>query len=125
MPDNFISGNEAYTKLGATSYTFNRWTLPIEGGVKKFFAFGSKFQRTTPGGISTQIVLEGPYNRGNMPLVLHAVYDVHLGFEAGVEMVVSARLANIEYGVAISQGGDPAGCKCTFESDGDFGINFT
>lgn len=126
MPDNFISGNDSYVKLGALAYNFGEWKLPIDGGVKKFFAFGSKFQRTLPGGIAAAPVVSGPYNAGNMPLALHAVYELHLGFAAGVELVVNARVSNIEFGSKIEAGGEPGGqCSVTFESEGDFGITFT
>lgn len=126
MPDNYISGNDAYVALGAVEYGFNKWTIPITGGVRKFFAFGSRYQRTLPGGISAQISLEGAYNQGNMPLVLHTVYAIHLGWEEGVEIVVNGRLDNIEFSNAIGQGGEPGGqAKCTFESDGEFTVEFT
>ena len=125
MPDNFISGNDGYTKLGAVAYNFGKWTFPIDGGVKKFFAFGSAFQRTSAGGISGQVTLEGPYNQGNMPLVLHTVYELHLGWAVGVEIVVNARLANIEYSNEVSAGGEPGGVSCVFESDGAFTVSFT
>lgn len=125
MPDNFISGNEAYVKLGVAAYSFNKWRIPIDGGVKKFFAFGSNFQLTLPGGIGAQIVVEGPYNQGNMPLVLNNLYAVHLGWMAGVEILVTARLAKIEYNNQLSSGGEPGGATCTFESHGAFAVSFT
>lgn len=126
MSDNFISGNDAYVALDSVEYAFNKWTLPIEGGIRKFFAFGSKFQRTLPGGISSTIQLDGPYNQGNMPLALHALVEVHLGWEQGVELVVPARVANIEFSNAIGQGGEPGGqARVTLESNGEFQVEFT
>lgn len=120
MPDTFYGGDTAYVKLGAASYSFNNWELPIDGGTKKFFAFGSNYQRTTAGGISGEVVCTGPYNVGNMPLVVNTIYELHLGHAPGVEHVVSARLANIKLSSTIDQGGDPDTIACTFFSDGAF-----
>ncbi|AWM40309.1 hypothetical protein GobsT_12220 [Gemmata obscuriglobus] len=125
MPDNFISGNNSYVKLGAVAFSFNKWRLPLDGGVKKFFAFGHNFQRTLPGGVAGAPVCEGPYNAGNMPLALGALVVLHLGFAAGVELAVNARVSTIEYSSEISAGGDPAQCSVGFETDGEFTINFT
>jgi hypothetical protein len=126
VPDNFISGNEGYVKLGATAYTFGEWQFPVEGGTRKFFAFGSDFQKTLPGGKSAQVTVKGPYNAGNMALVVGDVYEMHLGWAAGVELVVSARLDKVDFGNKIGQGGEPGGqISCTFESEGAFGISFT
>ncbi len=125
MPDNFISGNEIYIKLGAVSYSFSKWRLPIDGGVKKFFAAGHNFQRTLPGGIAGQPQVSGPYNQGNMPLVVNVVYELHLGWAAGIELVISGRVANIEYSNEVSAGGEPGQCSVTFESDGIFTVSFT
>ncbi len=125
MPDNFISGNDSYVKLGAASYSFGKWRLPVEGGVKKFFAFGHNFQRTTAGGVSATPVVEGPYNAGNMPLVVNQVYEVHLGFAVGVELVLNARLSTVEYSTQISAGDDPGQVSVTFESDGVFTIAYS
>lgn len=125
MPDNFISGNASYVKLGVLEYSFNKWRLPIDGGVKKFFAFGHNFQRTLPGGVAGQPQVSGPYNAGNMPLTINALYELHLGWAVGVELVVTARCANIEYGSEINAGGDPGQCSVTFESDGPFTVVFT
>ncbi len=125
MPDNFISGNDSYVKLGAQSYSFSKWRLPVDGGVKKFFTFGSNFQRTTAGGIAATPVVEGPYNSGNMPLTVNTVYELHLGFAVGVELVLNARLSSVEFSTEISAGGDPGQCSVTFESDGAFSVSFT
>jgi hypothetical protein len=130
MPDNFIDGNDAFVTMtappaAAVSYHFRKWSIPIEGGVRKFFAFGSKFQRTLPGGISSQVILEGAYNQGNMPLALHQLYAIELGWEVGISIEVTGRLANIEFSNEIGQGGEPGGqARCTFESDGSFDITF-
>ncbi len=126
MPDNYISGNDGYVKLGIVDYGFGEWSFPVEGGVKRFFAFGSKFQRTLPGGISAQINMKGAYNQGNMPLVLHNVYELHLGWAVGIELTVSGRLDKVHYSNKIGPGGEPGGqCEVTFESEGAFGISFT
>ncbi len=126
MADNFISGNDGFAKLGTDAYNFNKWALPIEGGTKKFFAFGSDFQRTLPGGKSAQVSMEGAYNQSNMPLTIGTVYALHLGWAVGIELALSARCSNIEYSNAIGQGGEPGGqCKVTFDSEGTFTIIFT
>ena len=126
MPDNFISGNESYVKLGAVSYQFGKWKIPIDGGTKTFFAFGSNFQRTLPGGIKGQPSVEGAYDQGNMPLTVGALYELHLGWTTGVELVVNARLSTVEFGSEIGAGGEPGG-KVTagFESHGPFSVAFT
>ena len=124
MADNFISGNESYVRLGSLSYSFAKWRLPIDAGVKKFFAFGSAAQRTLPGGYAGTPVCEGPYNAGNMPLALGALVELHLGFAPGVELAVNARIGSIEFSTEVSSGGEPAQCSVTFETHGDFTISF-
>lgn len=125
MPDAFISGNSSYFRLGAVSYSFNGWRLNVDPGLKKFFAFGSAFQRTLPGGFAASISADGPYNAGNMPLTPGVVYEAHLGFDTGIEFVVSARLGPVDYTNKIQAGGDPATISVTLESEGAFSINFT
>ncbi len=125
MPDNFISGVDGYVKLGALAYNFKNWKLSVDPGLKKFFAFGSAFQRTLPGGIAGVITCTGPLNKGNTPLVPGVVYEFHLGWAFGLELVVNARLGPTDFETEISQGGDPAGVSITADSEGAFGISFT
>lgn len=121
----FISGNDAYVKLGAVSYNFATWKLSVDPGNKKFFAFGSRSQRTLPGGIAATITCDGPLNKGSTPLVPGTVYEFHLGWELGVELVVNARLGPTEFETAIAAGGDPASVSITADSEGDFTFSFT
>ena len=121
----YISGNDGYVKLGALSYSFRNWRLTVDPGLKKFFAFGSAFQRTLPGGFAATLTAEGPYDAGNTPLVPGTVYEFHLGFAVGVEFVCNARLGPVEYGTEIAPGGDPATVNITADSDGTFSIIFT
>lgn len=126
MPDNFISGNDAYVKLGVVEYAWKKWTLPVKGGTKVFFAFGSDFQRTLPGGKGAQITCEGAYNQGNMPLTVGVVYELHLGFADSIELVISARLSDPTFSAEIGAGGEPGGqLNAVFDSDGPFSIVFT
>ncbi len=123
MADAFVSGNEGYVQLGATRYTFGKWSLAMDFGVKKFNAFGHNFQRTTAGAVAGQITAEGPYNAGNMPLAGNTVYTFHLGFAPGLELLLNARVSNLEYATEIG-GTDPSQIKLTAESDGEFTIGF-
>jgi hypothetical protein len=126
VADNFIGGNDAYVQLDEILYSFKNWGFPIDGGTRKFFSFGSDFQRTLPGGKSAQVTMEGAYNQGNMPLVIGVVYEVHCGWEEGIEFLVSCRIDKIEYSNEIGAGGEPGGqCKVTMESEGSFVIDFT
>lgn len=121
----FISGNDGYVKLGATSYSFNNWKLTVDPGNKKFFAFGSRFQRTLPGGVAGTISASGPYNSGSTALAPGTVYEFHLGWEAGVEIVVSARLGPVDFTNAVQPGGEPGTVGITADSEGTFTISFT
>ncbi len=125
MADQIISGNNCYVALGAQTYSFGKWRLPIEMGTKKFnmMGFGGA-QLTTPGGYSATPVVEGPYNVGNMPLTIGALYVLHLGLDVGIEVVLTARLSNVEFSVEVG-GSDPAGVSCTFDSHGAFSLSFT
>ncbi len=126
MPDNFVSGNDGFVKLGTVDYAFKKWSFPVKGGTKVFFAFGSDFQRTLPGGKGAQITLEGAYDQGNMPLTVGMLYELHLGWSVGVELVVSARLSDPTFSNEIGAGGEPGGqVGVTFDSDGPFTIIFT
>jgi hypothetical protein len=125
VPDNFISGNDMYVKLGSTEYSFGAWTFTVDGGNKKFFAAGSAFQRTLPGGIAGTVEADGPYNSGNMPLQVGVVYEFHLGLETGDEFIVDARLGNVKYGNKIDAGGQPASCSISADSDGEFNIELS
>ena len=61
-----------------------------------------------------------------MPLVLQQLYVIHLGWDVGVELVVTARLNKITYSNEIAQGGEPGGqASCEFLSDGVFTVSFT
>jgi hypothetical protein len=125
MPEpNFISGQDMYVQLGSTQYAFSNWTFTIDPGNKKFFAAGSAFQRTLPGGIAGTIEADGPYDSGNMPLQAGQIYEFHLGLETGDEFVVSARLGPVKYKNQVA-GSDPANCSITADSDGEFDIDLT
>lgn len=112
--------------LDTINYAFKKWAFPVKGGTKVFFAFGSDFQRTLPGGKGAQITLDGAYNQGNMPLVIGQVYPLHLGWDVMTELEVTARLADVNYSAEIGAGGEPGGqCQAVFESDGPFEVSFT
>lgn len=125
MADNYISGNEGYILLGAQPYGWKKWGFAVKGGTKVFFAFGSDFQRTLPGGKGAQITCEGAHDQGNMPLAVGTVYELHLGWAAGVELVVNARLADPSFSNEIGSGGEPGGqSSVMFESEGPFSVEF-
>lgn len=119
------SGNDAFVKLGATTMAFAKWSLDFDSGNKKFFAFGSAFQRTLEGGKGATITLEGPYDNATMSLTMGTVFEIHLGLTAALELIVSGRLADGSIGTEIAQGGDPAGISVKFDSDGSFALAFT
>jgi hypothetical protein len=120
MPDNFISGSDAYASVGGSSMNFNRWSVDMEGGIKKFYAFGSAFQRTLEGPNAATITLEGPYNQSNMAIAKNTVYALLLGWETSVEFSVSGRCESISFSTEISESGDPATVRVVFASDGSF-----
>ncbi len=120
MADNYIGGADGYVKLGATAYNFAKWTCEFDPGNIKFFAFGSSFQITLPSGKSAKLSFEGPYNQGNMPLTPGTVYEFHLGWMVGIEIVVSARLGPLKVSNEIKQGGEPAPVSCEADSHGSF-----
>ncbi len=121
----FISGNDGYLKIGALSYSFNEWKLNVEPGNKKFFAFGSAFQQTLPGGCAATITATGPYNAGATPLVPGALAEFHLGWATGIEFVVTARLGAVDWSNKIQPGGDPGTVGITADSHGIFAISFS
>jgi len=120
-----VSGNDAFVKLGATTYAFRKWRLNFNAGVKIYHAFGSPAQKTTEGGYGGTITLEGPYDTGAMALVMGTLYTIHLGLTAALELIVAGRLADGELGAEMTPGGDPADIAVNFASDGVFAIAFT
>jgi hypothetical protein len=121
----YTSGNDAAVKLGATSYGFAKWELNFDSGNKIFFAFGSAFQRTLEGGKGGRVTLTGPYDEGNMVLVMGQTYELHLMLTAALELIVTGRVADGNIGTEIAQGGDPAGISVNFDTDGSFALAFT
>lgn len=125
MPDNFIAGTGGYVKFGSVNYQFNKWRISIAANNKKFFAFPVPFQRTLPGPNASTITCEGFHDVGNMPLVTGALVELHLGWDAGLEIVVIARVGDGEYGNELKTGDEPGGTiSRTFDSHGAFTLSF-
>lgn len=127
MAYNPISGNNLTLSLAATAYTFGEWTYTIDGGIKKYFAAGSFFQRTLPGGVAGKITAKGTYDAGNMALAVGTVYAVILGIDSVLTLTFtcSARLASVEYHNVIESGGTGMSCTIELDTDGSFTLTNT
>ncbi len=100
MADNYLSGKDAYVKLGSAAYSFAKWTADIRTGAPKVNNFTSGgFDANVQGFTGATINLTGPYNEGNMPLTGGQTYVFHLGFitgAPGVELQITARVTSIK-----------------------------
>ncbi len=96
MPHNYISGKDGYVLVNDAEFAFDKWGLKVKTktpSVKNFTSQG--FEETVKGFTDGTISLSGPYDQGNMPLESGEVYEFHLGWKAGIEIVVNARVQEI------------------------------
>lgn len=92
----YLSGKSGYVKVGAGTYSFGKWRLPMKGGAPKVTNFTSLgFQALVPGIISGTVILSGPWNVGNTPIAVGFAYVFHLGLDTGLELAVTALVTDI------------------------------
>jgi hypothetical protein len=118
MPFTPKSGTTGFVKLGAATYAFGKWKLAIKGGTPPVTNFtGGGFQQIVPGVVKGTLTLSGPWDYGNMPLVVNTSYVFHLGLDTGIELVVTAQVSGIEPEDDVE---DAARVTVTAESNGAF-----
>ncbi len=114
----FLSGTTGFVSVGAAVFAFDKWRLSIKSGAPKTTNFtGAGFQTNVAGVVGGSLSLSGPYDRGAMPFAANAVYNFTLGMDAGVSIVVPARVTGIDVDNSVE---DAPRVSLTAESTGTF-----
>lgn len=117
MPFAPKSGITGFVKLGSTTYAFGKWSLAMKAGTPKVTNFTSAYQAVVAGVVSATLTLSGPWDYGNMPLVIGTSYVFHLGLDTGVELSLTAIVSGITPENDVE---DAARVTVTAESNGSF-----
>ena len=128
MPANYLSGITGFVaiaaagggEMGASDYTFAKWSVSLKTNLPKVNNFSSAFQLLVAGLQDATIQLEGPYNEGNMPLTTGVQYDFFLGWVSGIYLSVPAFVESIDPDNDID--GAPR-IKVTAKSSGSFTVS--
>lgn len=115
MATNFLAGKAGYVKVGATSYSFGKWSFACKAGLVKVTNFNSGGQRQQVVGIiEGTLQMEGPYDQGNMPFVVGTGYTWILGYTTGIQITIYAIIESVEPAVDAE---GAATLKITAQSD--------
>jgi hypothetical protein len=96
MAANYLSGVQAAVLIGATPYSFSKWSIPIEIDLPKITNFTSQaFQAIVAAVTRGTITLQGPYNQGNMPFTAGSSYTFILQYTNSVSITVTALIEQI------------------------------
>jgi hypothetical protein len=97
MPDAYVSGLTGSVKIGATSFSFDRWKLTIKTVLVEVTNFTSGgFQQFVTAITGATLTVSGPYNTGNMAFVCGVAYIWILGFTALIALTVTAIIETLE-----------------------------
>src|SRR6185437_7116347 len=97
MAQNFISGKNGYVNVEGVAYSFGKWRCPMTAGTPKVFNFnGGGFEQYVSGLIGAKVTLEGPWDVGNMPLVVGNTYTFTLGVSVSVFLTVAGIVNSVE-----------------------------
>lgn len=117
MPFNPIGGPSGSVLVAGVPYAFGKWRCGMKANLPRVNNFTSAFQQLVVGLKSNSITLEGPYDGGNMPLTVGNSYAFTLRFTAGLDLLITALVAEISPSQDIE---DAARISITCESSGTF-----
>ncbi len=91
-----LSGKTGYVLIGGIPYRFGKWDLPMTAGVPKAFNFvDAPYEVYVSGLIGAKLTADGPYDAGNMGMIVSNTYVFSLGWTntlfVGVTSTVSTR----------------------------------
>lgn len=91
-----ISGKLAFVLINSTDFSFDEYTMNIDGELPDMSHFGAGGGVYLVDGVTiNDVELSGPYDIGNMPLTRGAEYDVSLGLAVGIMLEATCRVAKI------------------------------
>ncbi len=90
------SGKLGYVEIGAVNYNFEEWDITISGDLPDMSHFRcGGGRKLVPGIVVSDVSLKGPHDVGAMALTATTEYVIHLGLDAGLELLVTARCSDI------------------------------
>lgn len=114
-----LTGITGYVKVGGASLAFSKWKLAIKVGLPKLTNFLTQgFQKNGRGVKGATVTISGPFDAA-MPLIAGTVYEFTLGWDAGLEIVVSARVGQSDLDNDVEQNPNAG---FTAESTGPFSV---
>ena len=97
MAQNLLSGITSYCNVGGPSLSTGKWkaahhtkAVPVNN------MNGGGFEQNVQGLTGSDVTMSAPYDAGNMPFTSGEVYNWHLGLMPGLEILVPARITNLE-----------------------------
>ncbi len=93
----FLSGKDGSVKIGATSFAFGKWRVPLKIGLPKVTNFTSQgAQLLVTGVYAGTVIVEGPWDVGNMPFALGQSAVWLLGVSNAIALSVTGYIESIE-----------------------------
>lgn len=91
-----LSGKTGFVALAGRKYRFGKWDLPLTMNTPKANNFiDAPFSIFVGGLFEAKLTCDGPYDLGNMPLVLGNVYIFTLGWTPAVSFTVTGYLNSL------------------------------
>jgi hypothetical protein len=117
-----LAGNVLTITGEVAEYAFGKWRIPMQSNLPRVNNFTSAYQVLRKGLIRANIVLEGPYDAGNMPLAVNGSYLFTLGWTASLALEVTAVVNDITPDNNVE---DAPRCNISAESSGAFTARIT
>jgi len=90
MSFNPLSGIVGAVTINAATFALGKWTFDMECGIPNVNNFTSAYQQIVPGVTKGTLHISGPYDGGNMPLVVGTSYAFVLKASASISLTVTA-----------------------------------
>ena len=118
MADNFIVGKSGSVKIGAVSYSFDKWKVSFHAVLPVITNFTSGgYQALLSGLVDGTVTISGPYNNTNMGFTVGTTYTWLLNLTDAVGLSVPAIIESLEPDDAVA---DSPRISITAKSTGSF-----
>lgn len=122
MAFNPASGKEGSVLIGTVPYAFKNWKINSGQELPKVNNFtGGGFQQVVGGLEGGELTFEGPWDVGNMPIVVGNSYTFICAVNGSVSVSVPAIVGKIEFGTDVE---DAARVKVSAQTNGSFSVEF-
>ncbi len=86
-----LSGKTGYVTVGGLAFRFGKWSLPMTCRTPAANNFvDAPYEVYVSGLLGAKLTCSGPYDAGNMPLVIGNAYVFVLGFTPGIFLTTPA-----------------------------------